>query len=175
MPFDISIIRPEMRLADIKPRGTHFPPGKLLKIRKGLRAFHALETMASNIYKFQITGKETELDRLLTAAMANEMTHLQDFQVKLFEYRSKPSKLRGSYWLVGFAFGFFSRVLGQKAVLKTGIWAEKKAVHHYQVLLETIDWDEETRQVILKDQADEDGHIARWKTLLQHVSRPRES
>jgi ubiquinone biosynthesis monooxygenase Coq7 len=39
--------------------------------------------------------------------------------------------------------------------------------HHYAELLETIDWDEETRKVIEKDQVDEDGHINRWKKLLE--------
>jgi len=169
MTFDITIIRPEMRLADIKLRGKNLPPGRLAKIKKGLRAFHTLETMAVNIYKFQIRKNESELGRQLIAAMANEVTHLQDFQVKLFEYRFKPSKLRVAYWLVGFIFGFFSRLLGKKAILKTGIWVETKAVHHYQVLLETIDWDEETRLVILKDQADEDGHVKRWKTFLEDI------
>ncbi|NLT77429.1 MAG: hypothetical protein GXX98_12980, partial [Planctomycetes bacterium] len=57
--------------------------------------------------------------------------------------------------------------LGKKAMFKTGIWVESKAVHHYAELLETIDWDDETRRVIEKDQADEDGHIHRWRAMLQ--------
>jgi len=67
---------------------------------------------------------------------------------------------------VGFAFGFGSRLLGKKAILKTGIWVESKAVTHYGELLKTIDWDEDTRRVIEKDAADEDGHINRWKAML---------
>jgi len=31
----------------------------------------------------------------------------------------------------------------------------------------SIDWDEDTRKVIEKDQADEDGHVNRWRTLLR--------
>ncbi len=30
-----------------------------------------------------------------------------------------------------------------------------------------IDWDEDTRKVIEKDQADEDGHINKWKKFLK--------
>ena len=55
----------------------------------------------------------------------------------------------------------------EPAILKTGIWVESKAVQHYAELLDTIDWDEDTRRIIEKDQADEDGHISRWKTLLE--------
>jgi len=34
-------------------------------------------------------------------------------------------------------------------------------------LLNTVEWDKDTSNVIEKDQADEDGHINRWKKLLQ--------
>ena len=128
---------------------------------------HTLELMAQTIYRFQITGENCDLNRQLIAAMCNEMTHYQDFQVKLYEYGFKPSIIRWTYWCVGFSFGFFSRLLGRKAILKTGIWVETKAVHHYAELLKTIDWDEDTRKVIEKDQADEDGHINKWKKLLK--------
>ena len=164
--YDISIIRPQMHSNDFKIRGRGMDPARLAAIRKGLLTLHTLELMASTIYKFQITRSKNELNRQLIAAMCNEMVHYQDFQIKLFEYGWKPSKLRWLYWLVGFAFGFISRLIGTKAILKTGIWVESKAVSHYDELLNNIDWDEDTRKVIEKDQADEHGHIARWKTVL---------
>jgi ubiquinone biosynthesis monooxygenase Coq7 len=99
--------------------------------------------------------------------MCNEMTHLQDFQTKLYEHGFKPSKLRGRFWLVGYVFGLGSRLLGTKRVLKTGIWAEEKAVEHYGRLLASAEWDDETRWCIEKDWADERGHIARWKGFLE--------
>ena len=67
----------------------------------------------------------------------------------------------------GFTFGIVSRLMGRKAILKTGIWVETKAVNHYSELLETIEWDEDTRKIIEKDQADEYGHINRWKKMLE--------
>ena len=168
--FDISIIRPEMRAEHCRLRGQGYPPQRLRAIRKGLRTLHALELMAQTIYKFQITSHRSDLNCQLITAMCNEMGHYQDFQIKLYEYGFRPSILRGAYWLVGFAFGFGSRLLGTRAVLKSGIWVEGKAVHHYAELLETIEWDDLTRRIIEKDQADEDGHIARWKRLLDTVA-----
>jgi len=165
--FDISIIRPEMRAEEFRLRGKDIPSKRLKGIKRGLRTLHTLETMAANIYKFQITRKENELNCQLIAAMCNEMTHLQDFQVKLFEYSFKPSKLRLLYWTLGFFLGFVSRLMGTKAILKTSIWVEKKAVRHYEELLQGIEWDEETRSIIEKDQADEEGHINRWKAFLE--------
>jgi ubiquinone biosynthesis monooxygenase Coq7 len=165
--YDISIVRPQMRNDDFKMRNQGVEPARLEAIKKGLLTLHTLELMATTIYRFQITGENCDLNRQLIAAMCNEMTHYQDFQVKLYEYGFKPSLIRWAYWCVGFTFGFFSRLLGRKAILKTGIWVEAKAVHHYAELLKTIDWDEDTRKVIEKDQADENGHINKWKKLLK--------
>jgi demethoxyubiquinone hydroxylase (CLK1/Coq7/Cat5 family) len=165
--YDVRIIRPELRAERVKLRGEGMPKERLKKIKKALRTLHTLETMAVTIYKFQLTRKRSELNRQLVAAMCNEMTHLQDFQVKLYEYGWTPSKLRWAYWIVGWVFGTFSRLLGVTRILKTGIWVETKAVDHYAELLETVDWDEETRPIVEKNQADEGGHINRWRTLLE--------
>jgi demethoxyubiquinone hydroxylase (CLK1/Coq7/Cat5 family) len=164
--YDISIVRPQLKHDDFKIRGRDMEPARLKALKKGLLTLHTLELMATTIYRFQITGENSQFNRQLIAAMCNEMTHYQDFQVKLYEFGFKPSLIRWTYWIVGFAFGFGSRLLGKKAILKTGIWVETKAVHHYSELLDTIDWDEDTRKVIEKDQADEDGHINKWRMLL---------
>ncbi len=165
--YDVKIIRPPMRDEDFKLRRQPMPPARRRAIIKALRVFHNLETMAMTIYRFQITKEETELNRQLIAAMCNEMTHHQDFQVKLYEYGARPSLLRVGYWIVGFCFGFFSRLRGKKRILRTGVWVETKAVHHYAQLLDSIDWDDDTRRMIEKDQTDEDGHISRWVALLE--------
>ena len=165
--YDISIVRPQLKHDDFKMRGRDMEPARLKAIKKGLLTLHTLELMAVTIYRFQITSENCQFNRQLIAAMCNEMTHYQDFQVKLYEFGFKPRLFRGAFWIVGFMFGFGSRLLGRKAILKTGIWVESKAVQHYAELLETIDWDEDTRRIIEKDQADEDGHINKWKTLLE--------
>ncbi len=164
--YDISIIRPQLRSEDIKLKGAGFPPARLAAIKKGLRTFHTLELMAQTIYRFQITNKPTETNRQVIAAMCNEMGHYQDDQVALYEYGFRPSPLRFAFWLVGIAFGLGSRLLGEKAIFRVGIWVESKAVRHYAELLKTIDWDDDTRRTLEKDHADEQGHILRWTSLL---------
>ncbi len=168
MAYDISIIRPEMRAEAVKRRGDGWSPERRAAVKKGLHTLHTLEIMATNIYKCQITSKASDLNTQLTAAMCNEMTHMQDFQTKLYEHGFKPSKLRWAYWMVGYVFGLGSRMLGTRQMLKTGVWTETKAVHHYSQLLEDIEWDDDTRALIEKNQADEHGHIQRWDRLLEH-------
>lgn len=94
------------------------------------------------------------------------MTHIQDFQVKLYQYGSKPANFRWTYCTVRSIFGFFSRLLGTKPILKTAIWVGTKAIHHYDKLLDAIDRDEDTRTVIKKNQSDEYGHIKQSQKLL---------
>lgn len=161
--YDISTIRPEIKDEDIKLRRDITDKNRIKSIKAGLHTLHNLENMAANIYRYQITKENSELNRELTAAMLNEMCHIQDFQVKLFEYGFKPSFKSYLYPYVGFVFGKVSRLIGEKAIRSLGIWVETKAVHHYQELLETIEWDDDTRKIIEKNWADEFGHIDRWK------------
>jgi demethoxyubiquinone hydroxylase (CLK1/Coq7/Cat5 family) len=160
------VIRPELDFDQIHERGEGYSTERAKATKKALRHLHTLETMAVNIYKFQITKSRSPLNTLLVAAMANEMTHLQDFQIALYEYNLHPSKLRAAYWLVGFSFGLGSRILGRRSILRTGIWVEKKAVRDYAHILAEVEWDEETRKVVAKNAADEDAHVARWTRTL---------
>ncbi len=165
--YDVKIIRPQMRDENFKLRREPMPTQRRRAIIKALRTFHNLETMAATIYRFQITKEDSELNRQLIAAMCNEMTHHQDFQVKLYEYGARPSLMRVGYWIVGFCFGVYSRLLGKRRILRTGVWVETQAVHHYAQLLDEVEWDDDTRRMIEKDQTDEDGHINRWVGLLE--------
>ena len=160
------IVRPEMVMDEFTMRGSGISPDRLKKIKKGLLTLHTLELMAQNIYKFQITKKNTDLNRYIMAAMCNEMSHYQDFQVKLYEYGWRPSIFRWMFWIVGFCFGFFSKILGRKRTLRTGIWVETLAVKHYGELLNDIDWDDDTRAVVERNWDNEKGHVSRWKSLL---------
>lgn len=164
-----AIIRPEMQPAEVRQRGSGYSAERLRSIERTLKKLHMLETMAVSIYKYEINSKRTTLDIYLTAAMANEMTHLQDFQIKLYEYGFRPSKMRLGYWIVGCFLGFGSRLLGPRRVLKTDVWSEQKAVVEYTRFLLDVEWDEETRPMVAKNLADEEGHAGRWSHLLQEL------
>ncbi|HPL64382.1 MAG: demethoxyubiquinone hydroxylase family protein [Syntrophales bacterium] len=163
---DISVIRPQIAMEDLRLRGEDIAPERLKAMRRGLLILNTLEIMAINVYKYQIKGDKSEMDRLLIAAMANEMTHFQDFQIKIYEFGWKPFIFRWAFWISGMVLGAGSRMLGRKASLKADIWLESQAVHHYGILLDKIEWDPVTRAVIEKNRSDEQGHIDRWRKLL---------
>lgn len=169
MGHDADVIRPEIRAQQVKSRQGSIGPGQKRELRKALRTLHTLETMAVKIYACQITSRDCDMNTALTTAMCNEMTHMQDFQTKLYEYGFTPSRLRWTHWLVGYVLGVGSRLLGRRAILRTGIWVEAKAVDHYGRLLEGVDWDADTRVVLEKDRADESGHISKWESLLDRT------
>jgi demethoxyubiquinone hydroxylase (CLK1/Coq7/Cat5 family) len=167
MGYDTTVIRPEMHDADVRMSIDAVPAADRTRVRRALITLHTLELMAVNIYRCQITPRSSALNRALIAAMCNEMTHFQDFQVKLYEHGWRPSPLRWAYGIAGFVIGLGSRLMGEKAILRTGVWVESKAVRHYSELLGRIAWDEQTRAIIEKNQADEYGHIERWRAFLR--------
>lgn len=139
------------------------------RVKKALLDLHNLEIMAVNVYRCQIMHKDPELTLSLIAAMKNEMGHVQDYLVKLFEYKLKPAWYQWIFWLVGWFIGTFSRVRGKKAIVKAGIWTESKAIIHYTELLKIAPWDKATYQIIEKDRNDEIMHLNYWKTMLEKL------
>jgi len=160
------VIRTEVKDRDVQIRGLGYAPARFKAIRQGLITLHNLERMAVNIYRSQITKQPVKENTQLISAMLNEMTHVQDFQMKLYEFGFRPSVLRYFFALSGQVMGYSSRILGLKRVLKTDIWVEKEAIKHYNKLLGTIDWDPDTRKVLEKNRADEQEHVKRWEKLL---------
>lgn len=171
----VEILRPLLRRKDVAFRGRDLPLAERKKIAKALRTLHSLEGMAVTIYRLQIGGGETELNRELIAAMCNELTHLQDFQTQLYEYGFRPSVFRLFWQGVGILLGLGSRLAGAKRILKTGIWVESKAVGHYSRLLESARWEEASREVLRKNQEDEQGHIQTWRRLLEELEGQEKS
>jgi len=169
MNHDIAIIRPQVRLEDIRLRGKGIPAAQLKRIRRSLWTLTNLELMAQTVYRYELTSERSEFNRQVIAAMLNEMTHFQDFQVKTYEYGWYPALVRFGYWWVGWFFGVSSRLCGQRAVLRTNIWLEEKAVSHYTEFLRSDIWDADTRRVLEKDLADEIGHVERWQRLLAEL------
>ncbi|WP_041445506.1 demethoxyubiquinone hydroxylase family protein [Syntrophobotulus glycolicus] len=163
------LIRTEMEPQEIYSRLDHVQSDQLPKVRKALRKLHAFEMMAVNIYRMQITAENTDFNRLIIQAMTNEMTHVQDFQAKIYEFGSRPSPTRFFNALLGMFLGLSSRLRGKKAILAMGIWTETKAVEDYQAIISSVRWDKETLDVIKHNLDDEYHHIETLKKVLEQI------
>ena len=154
---------------DISIRNTSLTPKDLLEIRKALLDLHNLEIMAVNVYRCQISDRFPDLKKSLIGAMRNEMVHVEDFQVKLFEYGLRPVWYRWIFWMVGWIIGTGSKIMGKKTILRAGVWTETRAVNHYSELLKCAPWDEETLEVIKRNMGDEAEHLEHWEVLLERL------
>lgn len=163
--FIRNVIKPE----EIYFRGNAADSFQLKQIRAGLNKLHTFEIMAVNVYKFQITSQQDEFNQMIIQAMANEMTHVQDFQIKLYEYGGKPNPLRWAFWIVGMVMGLGSRLFGRKTILKAGIWTEQKAVADYRKIIDSVQWETETLAVIKNNLENEYHHIETLQTLLKSL------
>ena len=134
--YNIDIIRPEVQHSQIKyNRGKEMTRERLKKIKQALLTFHNLENMAANVYRFQICKRNSdEINTEIIAAMLNEMGHIEDFQVKLYEFGFKPSIMMYAYQNVGMFLGVISRIRGENGIRAIGVWVESKAVSHYDEL-----------------------------------------
>lgn len=167
--MDEYLIRTKKEPEEIYWRVNSVQPEQLTKVRQALRKLHAFEMMAVNIYRMQITSEDSDFNRLVIQAMTNEMTHVQDFQAKIYEFGAKPSPTRMLNAIFGMFLGFSSRVRGKKAILNMGIWTETKAVTDYKALISSIKWDEETLKVIQHNLDDEYHHIETLKKALEQL------
>lgn len=164
------LIRNEMKTGELRMRAPGEIPKKLAEIQKELRRLHAFEVMAVNIYRMQISKNTSDLNCKLIKGMGNEMTHVQDFQIKLYEYGSKPSPLRWITGLAGIFIGLGSLLGGEKTIVKSGIWLETRAVEHYEKIIKNVPWDEDTLAIIEKNLSDECYHINTWRKYLKNIS-----
>jgi ubiquinone biosynthesis monooxygenase Coq7 len=118
----------------------------------------------------QISKNSSDLNCKLIKAMGNEMTHVQDFQIKLFEYGSKPSPVRWIMGMAGIFIGLVSSLGGENSIVNAGIWVETRAVGHYKKLIKNIPWDEDALAMVEKDMSDEFHHIDIWQGYLNNIS-----
>ena len=145
-------------------------PGRreLRTVRKALRDINRLETLAVQLYRAQWSREPTELNRQLLAALENEITHHADSLGRLMEFGGRPTVLRLPYYVLGWLMGRASRIIGFRAMMRLGAWAENKAVEHYERLAEACRWHGPTHEMVVAIGEDEKVHRSRWRYLHDH-------
>jgi demethoxyubiquinone hydroxylase (CLK1/Coq7/Cat5 family) len=143
--------------------------------REVLRAFRALvnlEIMAVRVYRGQRwrLGRSEVTAEALEKAIAVEEKHVRDLASRRQELGGSPSVLSPFYAVAGWLIGFVPSLLGQRAALKTSIWVEERAVKDYQLVLDRVPFDDESRALVQQNQEDEREHIRMWEECLAKLS-----
>ncbi len=169
MAYDITIIRPEMKMEAVRPRGRDLDKAKRKALKKGLRALHSLEIMATKIYKCQITSEPSRAQHRPHSGHVQRDDAHAGLSDQALRVRVQADKLAGALLdgrvrvRTGLAHAWEASACSRPAYgwrprpsITTGsCWTEPNGTT-------------ETRVFIEKDRADEYGHIARWKELLEH-------
>lgn len=133
-----------------------------------LRKMHNFEKLAVKIYGAQIRAfSEKEIADRLREAMDNEQEHVDDLQACIEELGGSPSRVGFFFKMAGKFLGFATTLMGKMFLLKTDIRLEKRAVKDYGDFLQTVHFDEKSRDLIEKNIEDEKVHIKRWEESIE--------
>lgn len=151
------------------------PPGQEILARM-IRVDQAGEYGAVRIYEGQIAILENRPCAAALHAMAeNEKAHLATFNKLLVLYRIRPTALQPVWYILGFALGASSALLGEKIAMICTVAVEEVIEAHYAEQVRILGVAEpELREVILRYRDEELSHRATCLTYVatQHPAFP---
>ena len=142
------------------------------KVLLSLNFVYCMERFATQIYLTQRGAfNNTSYAQQLTAASANEKEHVEKFQAQI-------KKLSGNVYPFGFLFqsagvmlGFITRLTGKLNLFKANSFVEIRAVKDYSALIENMNYDKSTIDLINGIIADEEIHIRNWKNAVESLNK----
>jgi bacterioferritin len=143
------------------------------KIIHALNAVVKVEAMAVQIYRAQMwrfRGRQEIAQRLIHAT-ANEQQHFDDLVSRVRDLGSTPSRLSPLFAVAGWIIGFLPTLAGKVPALKLDILVEERAVKDYQGFLSSVNFDDESRELMERNMADEKEHIRAWKESIELLRR----
>jgi bacterioferritin len=143
------------------------------KIIHALNAVVKVEAMAVQIYRAQMwrfRGRQ-EIAQKLIHATANEQQHFDDLVSRVRDLGSTPSRLSPLFAVAGWIIGFLPTLAGKVPALKLDILVEERAVRDYQGFLSSVNFDDESRELMERNMADEKEHIRAWKESIELLRR----
>ena len=136
-------------------------------VSNSLNFMYNMEQFATQIYLVQkeaFVGSDV-VDKL-TAASANEQTHVDILRAQLLELKIAPSWLGFLFKAAATLSGTATVIMGKSTVLKAAIFVEKRAIKDYGNHLKQINYDEKTVALLKRIIADEEIHVETWQKAL---------
>lgn len=132
-----------------------------------LRIDHAGEYAAVRIYQGQLaalSGTASPARPIIEEMLSQEVVHLRNLERVLPERRARPSALLPLWDVAGYALGYGSALLGEKAAMACTTAVETVITEHYDGQIRTLSEDrfageeEELKAMIKQHRDDEEEH-----------------
>jgi len=142
------------------------------KVSCTLNFMYAMEQFATRIYLLQMRAfRNTETAGKLTAASANEQTHVNFLRARLLEMKYRPSRLGFLFRLAAIILGWLTGCLGKSTALRAAIFVETRAVKDYGSFAKKPYFDTATKALLEQIIADEVQHVNTWKSELAALKK----
>ena len=137
------------------------------RVSSSLNFMYKMEQFATQIYLVQRGAfKGSDVADKLTAASANEQTHVDILRAQLLELKITPSWLGFLFKTAAIIGGTVTVILGKSNILKAAIFVEKRAIKDYGNYLKQVHYDEKTVALLKRIIADEEIHVETWQNAL---------
>jgi ubiquinone biosynthesis monooxygenase Coq7 len=142
-------------------------PSRETTVARILRVDHAGEYGAARIYAGQLAVlRRSDTAPVLREMQAQEQQHLDRFADLIARRRVRPTALLPLWHLAGFALGFATAALGERAAMACTVAVEEAIDAHYASQIATLDDSEaELRDMLVRFRNDELQHR---DTALEH-------
>jgi ubiquinone biosynthesis monooxygenase Coq7 len=130
------------------------------EIKQMIRVNHAGEFGAKRIYEGQLAAlKNSESYPTIKHMLEQELEHLAKFEQLAVERRVRPTALMPIWNVAGFALGYITGKLGERAAMACTVAVEEVIDEHYREQLEKLpDSEPELKKDIEKFRAEELEH-----------------
>ena len=138
------------------------PKSKEEKIASMIRVDHAGEYGAVRIYQGQLDAlKNSACEDTIKHMQDQEKVHLETFEKMIVKRRVRPTVLTPVWHLAGYAMGYISGKLGEKAAMACTVAVEEVIDEHYadqEQQLQAMDDETELAEIVHKFRQEELEH-----------------
>ena len=172
MAFDVSVIRPEMRVEQVKSRGRDSAPAGGAESRRGCARCTRWRSWPPTSTSARSPRRPSAAEHTAHGGhVQRDDSHAglpdQALRVRVQAQQDALDVLDGGIRLrSGFA------VARPRRILKTGIWVESKAVHHYAAIARRRRVGRRDPGLRREGPGRRVGHVERWRRLLEHPEEP---
>ena len=137
-----------------------------------LNFLHNMERFATQVYRTQSPAfNGTSVAEKMEFAINNEHEHAENLKRRVVELGGTLSRLGFLFQTIGGLVSIITRCFGRIFMLRVAIRIEERAVKDYSYLVDRIDFDGKSIELIRTIISDEKVHIRNWQNSIIMLNR----